>query len=206
MRLLICTILGLLYSNLYAQKNELGLYRKAYQYINDSIVQPKNINDEELHIFCSKYIEGVKLNYQVGPHVANVVIQNGRGLPFEDIFRKNYSYEIDCCIRNLRLGGKDCPVVNQYTDSLTQFWSGYQIISKDSILNTIQPLISTQRNGFIIFFSDVYKNTLSAELQLLCKGYGNVPGGQGSPLSIFFIFNYEGEISEVYSGHSIHYQ
>lgn len=72
------------------------------------------------------------------------------------------------------------------------------------ISQSIDELPSTKKDGYQVFFSDVYENTLAAELKSFCVPYDK-GGWQGGSNIYFFVFNDLGDILDVYSGETIHY-
>lgn len=76
--------------------------------------------------------------------------------------------------------------------------------NNSEIEKTLKEIISKRKDGHIVFFSDIYKKTLAAEVKSFCLPYDEF-AWFGSSTSFYFIFNEQGEIEQVYSGITIHY-
>ena len=90
------------------------------------------------------------------------------------------------------------------TDSLNIFWKDYVPKDTKEMVILLNDLISDKKYGYQVFFSDVYKNTIAAEIKSFCAPY-DLTAWQGSSTSYFFVFNSEGKIAAIYSGRTIHY-
>ena len=75
---------------------------------------------------------------------------------------------------------------------------------ENKISESLKEFISNKKDGYQVFFSDIYKRTLAAELKGFCLPYDEGTW-MGSSTSFYFVFNEEGNLEEVYSGISIHY-
>lgn len=120
-----------------------------------------------------------------------------------DLVDKKYKFSNDC-LRALRMGTQDCEISNQVQDSLRIFWSEYKMKDTNEISNALKGLLSDKKDGYQVFFSDIYRNTLAAELMDFCLPY-NETTWMGHSTSFYFGFNEKGDIKEVFSGVSIHY-
>ena len=74
----------------------------------------------------------------------------------------------------------------------------------NEISESLKEFISNKKDGYQVFFSDIYKRTLAAELKGFCLPYDETIW-MGSSTSFYFVFDEGGKIEEVYSGISIHY-
>lgn len=187
-----------------AQIQESEFYKTAYNYLNDSIIKLNHVDAETLAKNCNECcVTGINLKFDSELHVANRFIKNDQGFPIGDFINKKYNFSKDC-LRAIRLGTRECDLSNQVRDSLKTFWESYRMKDKKEISESLKDLISNKKDGFQVFFSDIYKGTLAAELKSFCLPYDEKMW-QGSSTSFFFVFNKEGKIEEVYSGISIHY-
>ena len=146
---------------------------------------------------------GPKLKFDSELQVANRFIKNNSRFPHKDLIAKKYNFSKEC-LDALRMGIRDCELANEVMDSLDVFWESYKMKSKSEINEILKELISAKKDGFQVFFSDIYKNTIAAEIKTFCVPY-NRQMWMGSSVSFFFIFNDKGEIDEIYSGITVHY-
>jgi hypothetical protein len=198
----ILLFIGFLGSN--AQSRENILYEKAYHFLNDSIVKIKFDKPQTFAENCNECcVKGTKLKFESELQVANKFIENYHGFPFSDLIKKKYSLSEEC-IQAIRIGSEQCKLANQVQDSLKIFWSSYKMQHEMEISKALKNLISTKKDGYQVFFSDIYQNTLAAELMSFCTPFDKTVW-MGNSTSFFFIFNDEGNIEQVYSGITINY-
>ena len=190
-------------STVSSQVEEKDLYLLAYDYLNDSTVEGRSFDEKAFRKDCSKYyrVRGRRLKYEADLQVAGRFIQNNRGFPLCDLLKRNYKVEVSC---PYAIGSGKFPLLNQVQDSLKVFWAEYEMKSDNEISEVLGELISEKKDGLVVFFSDIYKNTLMAEVMPFCQPYER-DRWMGHSNSYYFIFNDNGEIEEVYSGVVIHY-
>ncbi|KXX67453.1 hypothetical protein [Flammeovirga sp. SJP92] len=71
----------------------------------------------------------------------------------------------------------------------------------------VKHLPSNRKDGYQVFFSDIFNNTLSAEVKSFCLPYDHdLNSWKGSSTFFFFVFDHQGKIKEVYSGETVHYE
>lgn len=177
------------------------MYRKAYDYLNDSIIKVKYEDDKSLRISCKQYVRGAKLKFDNDLQVASKFIKNDRGFPLCDLLKSKYNVTESCVYA---IGSGEFKLTKQVQDSLKMFWRDYQIKNNSEIEMPLKEIMSKRKDGHVVFFSDIYKNTLAAEVKSFCLPYDEVTWF-GSSTSFYFIFNQQGEIEQVYSGITIHY-
>ncbi len=195
-------ILSILYVS--AQVSDIEMYQKAYNYLNDSVLKVEYQVIDSFTRNCNAHIIGGKKHkYDSELQVANKFIEIHRGFPMSDFVKQNYNLDKDCW-QALRMGTHQCELVNHITDSLDVAWSAYHMKEKASITEILKPLLSEKKDGFQVFFSDIYKNTLVAELKAFCNNYDETEW-YGSSTIFYFVFNSLGEIERVYSEEVIHY-
>ncbi|MBB3699582.1 hypothetical protein KMW28_24355 [Flammeovirga yaeyamensis] len=210
-RIILFILLGLFHMNkAKGQVKNSDFYVKAYNYLNDSIIKTDDIKN--LVIGCEGLVyklkangksKKVKLKFNNNLQVAEKYNNHKKGFPLEDYVRKKYNLS-DECIKALRLGTRTCSEVNNIKDSLFIFWEDYSMKSEKEIRSLLSELPSDRKDGYQVFFSDIFKNTLSAELKSFCTPYDSSTW-QGSSTFFFFVFDEKGIIKEVYSGKTIHY-
>ena len=187
-----------------AQIREIDLYQTAYDYLNDSIVKLKYEDINEFSKNCKECcVKGIDLKFDPNLQVASRFIENNYGFPLKDLVGKKYNFSSDC-LRAIRMGTRDCASANRVQDSLEVFWSKYKMKNRNKISQSLKGLVSDKKDGYQVFFSDIYKNTLAAELKEFCSPYDQSMW-MGSSTSFYFVFNDKGEIKEVFSGVSIIY-
>ncbi len=177
------------------------MYATAYNYLNKSTKSIGLGTNKELTDNCNQIIKGAKLEFKKELQVASKFIENYRGFPICDFLKRRYKMTENCVYA---LGSGKFELAEHVQDSLELFWKNYQMKTNSKITETMEGLISEEKAGFIVFFSDIYKNTLAAEVKSFCLPYDRTTW-QGSSISFYFIFNDTGDILEVYSGVSIHY-
>ncbi|MCB0497178.1 MAG: hypothetical protein KDC79_13645 [Cyclobacteriaceae bacterium] len=177
------------------------LYVVAYKYLEDSIIGDNRDFKNSLVKDCGGTVDGYQHEYDSKLHVADKFIANSRGFPLCDLLKRKYKIQESC---TYALGSGRFELTKNVEDSLTTFWNDYKMKSKDQIRKPIENLISEKKIGYQVFFSDVYKNTIAAEIMVFCAPYDETMW-LGSSTSFYFVFNEKGEIKEVYSGISIHY-
>ncbi|BDD05580.1 hypothetical protein [Aureibacter tunicatorum] len=194
------------------QTKEADLYKAAYDYLNDSIVKSKFVDAKTLAKNCSYRSITIKANgkqvntkfkFNSELQVAYEFNDHRRGFPIENFIKSKLTLSKDC-LTALRMNTRTCDEVNYLSDSLETFWQDYEMKSYEKIKESLKNLPSKRKDGFQVFFSDIYKNTLSAEIDGFCAPYDKVKR-VGAPLFFFFVFNDQGEIIEVYSGKTMHY-
>lgn len=185
----------------FGQTHESKMYLTAYAYLNDSIISVKYGTAKDLRDDCRQTVKGQNLRFSNRLQVANRFIENDWGFPLCDLLKKKYKVT-ESCVYALRSGQFE--LTKYVEDSLRIFWDFYEMKSKSSIMGSLEGIISERKDGFVVFFSDIYKNTLAAEIKSFCLPYDTMPWF-GSSTSFFFVFNEDGEVDEVYSGVSIHY-
>jgi hypothetical protein len=190
----------------FAQIDEKELYKKAYNYLNDSIVKLKHpsIKDEIANIDgCSFYAKGYEFNFDSELQVANRFIENNLGFPYTNFMIKKYKLSKKC-IKALKNGKVKCELINRVKDSLALFWKEYKMKDTSEISKLVKDLKSLRKDGYQVFFSDIYKNALLAEVKSFCFPYDK---GIWLGMSTFFylIFSDKGEIEEIYYGKTIAY-
>lgn len=199
---LFLTFITLTFSSLlFGQVNERDMYQLAYNYLNDSIIQSNFGDAKSLRNDCKRTVKGVRLRFEDDLQVANKFIRNDWGFPLCDLLKQKYKITESCVHA---LGSGRFELTNQVRDSLDNFWTNYEMKSQIEIMNSLDGLISARKDGFQVFFSDVYNNTIAAEFKAFCLPYDEI-AWFGSSTSYFFIFNEQGEIEQVYSGTSMHY-
>ena len=196
---------GLTHSlDLNAQIQESDLYKTAYNYLSDSVIKVNHPEAKRFAKNCNECcVKGIKLKFDSELQVANRFIKNDEGFPIRDLIDKKYNFSKDC-LRAIRMGIRDCELSNQVQDSLKTFWASYKTKTNDGISESLKEFISNKKDGYQVFFSDIYKRTLAAELKGFCLPY-NETMWMGSSTSFYFVFDEEGKIEEVYSGISNHY-
>ena len=186
------------------QLDENELYQTAYNYLNDSIIKSNYVDVKTLAKNCSSCcVKGKKLKFIPDLQVACRFIENNRGFPIGDLVAKKYDFSSDC-LHALRMGTRECQLANQVRDSLESFWLSYEMKPDNEIAKSLGELISNRKDGYQVFFSDIYKNTLAAEVKSFCLPYDEIMW-MGSSTMFFFIFDVKGKIADIYSGRTIHY-
>lgn len=183
----------------FGQPKESEMYRAAYQYL-DSINKLER-TARALRDDCQQYVQGTKLRFKDNLQVASKFIENDRGFPLCDLLKRKYGMKESCVYA---LGSGESELTKHVQDSLMFFWQDYQMRSESSILESLRGIGSKRKDGFLVFFSDIYKNTLAAEVKSFCRPYDKIDW-QGSSTSYFFVFNSKGVITEVFSGIETHY-
>ncbi|WP_345373565.1 hypothetical protein [Algivirga pacifica] len=192
-----------------AQTQPSVLYEKAYDYLNDSIVKIQYVDSKTFADHCEdccvRRANGrrARLKFESELQVAYKFNEIRRGFPIEDYIKRNYNLSHECIVA-LRMGLNTCEEVNEIIDSLSVFFGDYTMKDEDEIIGSLQALPSKRKDGYQVFFSDIYKNTLSAELMSFCTPY-DTGAWYGRSTFFFFIFDEGGEIKEIYSGQPIHY-
>ena len=187
-----------------AHLDEKDLYRKAYNHLNDSIVKITHVGPKTLAANCSECcVKGVELNFSPELQVAPKFIANNYGFPIIDLAEKKYGLS-ENCLQSLRMNTRKCEKANKVLDSLDFFWKDYKMNDKTNISKSLERLISSRKDGYLVFFSDVYRNTLAAEVGEFCLPYDKSVW-QGSSTIYYFVFSVDGTIEEIYSGATIHY-
>ena len=185
-----------------AQISELELYKSAYNYLNDSIIK---VNYPDVKAFANNCneccVKGIKLRFNSKLQVANKFIENNRGFPLCDLLKKKYRTTESCVYL---LGSGESELTDQVQDSLNVFWGTYKMKKSSEISNSIKKLITKRKDGYQVFFSDIFQNTLAAEIKGFCLPYDEITW-MGSSTSFYFIFDEKGNIQEIYSGIEIHY-
>ena len=193
----ILSLLLLITFNAYVQINEVELYRKAYNYLQEKVaIDAKTFNKN-----CERIVKGAKVKIQPNLQVASKFIDNNRGFPLCDLLKKKYKITESCVYA---IGSGEFELTTHVQDSLQQFWKNYDSNKKIQLNNLLTDMISKNKDGFQVFFSDIYENTLAAEVKSFCIPYDE-DYWYGSSTSYFFVFNDESELIEVYSGITIHY-
>ena len=187
-----------------AQIQESDLYKTAYNYLNDSIIKVNHADAKTFAKNCNECcVKGIKLKFDSELQVAFRFIKNNQGFPMSDLIDKKYNFSKDC-LRAIRMGTRECELSNQVQDSLKTFWEAYKMKDDNEISESLKEFISNKKDGYQVFFSDIYKRTLAAELKGFCLPYDETIW-MGSSTSFYFVFDEGGKIEEVYSGISIHY-
>jgi len=205
-RILLATLLlsGLLPNKqVAAQVSNAELYQAAYSYLNDSVL---HLDGKRLDVFydnCSRIVVGAKQHFEPYLQVATRRINHYRGFPISDFVIKKYGLTGEC-LAAIRMGIRTCDLANHIQDSLAAWWEEYVPGQNGDIQVDFAGLPSKSKMGHQVFFSDIYKNSLMAELDSFCSPYDQ-GSRYGAPTFFFFVFNSEGEIQEVYSGKTIHY-
>ncbi|GEM_PF-3021012 len=190
--------------NCFSQIQEADFYEKAYIYLNDSILKNDFTTASKLAQACNECcLTGIALKFKPELQVANKFIQNNHGFPYNDFAIKKYDLSDDC-LRSLRMGVRDCELANQVLDSLDRFWLDYKMKSDDEIRFALENLLSDTKDGYQVFFSDIYRSTLAAELKEFCLPFDEGMW-MGASTLFFFVFDENGEIKQVYSGRTIYY-
>jgi len=188
----------------FAQVQKADLYKKAYKYLNDSILKNDYPSASILAKNCNECcVTGKTMNFKANLQVAKKFIENNHGFPYNDFAIKKYNFSDDC-LRSWRLGIRDCELGNYVLDSLDRFWENYEMKKDGEIIEYLKDLPSDSKDGYQVFFSDIYENTIAAELKSFCLPYDETIW-MGSSTSFYFIFNDLGEIEDIYSGTTIHY-
>lgn len=195
---------ALLSTSASAQTTDRELYEAAYAYLNDSILRHDYASTQELAKNCNHCcVKGIKLAFESELQVANRFINLTRHFSFKDYSQQHYDLSRRCR-RALRMGTKGCKLVNHLLDSINTFWSDYEMKPEPQIAKELEGLASESKDGYQVFFSDVYKNTLAAEVKGFCSPYDKSPWF-GSSRSFYFVFDKNGEIKKVYSGQMVIY-
>jgi hypothetical protein len=199
----ILILLGLIKSlEAKAQISELELYKSAYNYLNDSIIKVNYADVKAFAKNCNECcVKGIKLRFKSKLQVANKFIENDRGFPLCDLLKKKYRTTESCVYL---LGSGESELTNHVQDSLRVFWGPYKMKENSEISKSIKKLISKKKDGYQVFFSDIFQNTLAAEIKGFCLPYDETIW-MGSSTSFYFIFDEMGNIQEIYSGKEIHY-
>jgi hypothetical protein len=190
------------------QIKDADLYKEAYQYLNDTILKPGSVqalaNGCEQHVRVAKKKKfGFKFDAKL--QVAAKFINHQQNFPLDDFVMKKYRLSRDCLMQ-LRTRSRRCAEANRITDSLSVFWSDYAMKPNEEIKSSLASLPSNRKDGYQVFFSDVYKNTLCAEVHSFCRPYDTEGAWYGSSTMFFFIFDEQGKIKEVYAGVMKYYQ
>lgn len=195
-------ILGIVlsYSLSFGQVKETEIYKAAYNYL-DSIRNLEFGNAKILSADCKQTVQKSNVKFKDKLQVASKFIENDWGFPLCDLLKKKYTMTENCVYA---LGSGKCELTRHVQDSLEVFWKDYKMKSKSVIEESLTGIASKRKDGFLVFFSDIYKNTLAAEVKSFCLPYDKT-SWQGSSTSFFFVFDNKGVIKEVYSGISIHY-
>ncbi len=195
-------IILLTFSNsLFGQLNEYDKYQLAYNFLNDSIIKVNYGDAKTLRNDCKKFVKGVKLKFEDELQVSSKFIENDWGFPLCDLLKTKYKISESCVYA---LGSGELDLTKHIQDSLKIFWANYEVKTQDELTTSLKGLISNRKDGYQVFFSDVYNNTLAAEVKSFCLPYDEV-AWFGSSTSFYFVFNQQGEIEQVYSGVTIHY-
>ena len=179
------------------QKNEIELYRKAYSYLERTV----EIDVKTFRQNCELSIVNKKIKIQPKLQVASKFITNDRGFPLCDLLQKKYKVTESCVYA---IGSGKFEITKQVQDSLQTFWKNYDSKKLQQMDKILDPMISSEKIGYQVFFSDIYENTIAAEVKSFCSPYDKFPW-YGSSISYYFVFDDNDEIIEIYSGISIHY-
>src|SRR5688572_6097855 len=186
----------------FGQVEEIKFYQTAYNYLSDSVVKKNYPDVKTLAKNCIECcIKGAEVEFDFKLQVSEKFIRNDRGFPMCDLLKRKYQMNESCAVA---LGSGTVELTKQVQDSLKIFWKNYKMKQKSDLLKILKDMVSNKKDGYQVFFSDVHKNTLAAELKSFCLPYDEAIWF-GSSTSFFFIFNQDGEIEEVYSGETIHY-
>ena len=195
--LLIITFIFVSNSSLFGQTSKLEFYKKSYDYLQKEIkIDTKAFQDD-----CKQVVAGAKVKIKPKLQVASKFNGISRGFPLCDLLQKKYKIQESCVYA---LGSGEFRLTYHVEDSLKNFWKDYKPEDPKELQKIIGPLISTRKNGYQIFFSDVYKNTLAAEVKSFCLDYDQFMWFGGSTF-YYFVFNENKEIIEVYFGETINY-
>lgn len=187
----------------FGQTEDKVLYESAYNYLN-SFIKKEFVSKTVFEKSCNKGLNGgQKVRIPEDLQVASKFIKNGRGFPLKDYVQKKYNFSLDT-LRLILMGVRKGELATQVLDSLDNFRKDYRMKDESMILKSLNGMISDIKIGHQVFFSDIYKNTLSAEVMGFCIPYDQ-DDWTGVSTSFFFTFNNEGELEEVYYGKSIHY-
>ncbi|MFT7035916.1 MAG: hypothetical protein ACJA2S_004440 [Cyclobacteriaceae bacterium] len=85
------------------------------------------------------------------------------------------------------MGIRECKFANRVEDSLTLFWEGYEMKDHNQIFQQVKPLTSNKEDGYQVFFSDIYKRTLAAELKSFCSPYKKYYWQGSSTIYYFYL-------------------
>jgi hypothetical protein len=185
-----------------AQIEEIELYKAAYNYLSDSIIKKSYPNVNDFARGCNECcVKGIKLKFHSKLQVADKFIENNRGFPLCDVLKKKYGVTESCVYL---LGSGKSKLADQVQDSLELYWESYKMKRKLEIATSIKKLLSKRKDGYQVFFSDVFQNTIAAEIKGFCLPYDETMW-MGSSTSFYFVFDELGNIREVYSGIVIHY-
>ncbi len=192
-------------TSLKAQTSEAELYQTAYDYLNDSILTKYYVSAEQLAQDCSRnIISKRKPEYSASLQVADRFIKINSQFPLRDFVSRNYNLSEDCLL-DIRMGIGKCQDANRIRDSLNTFWSEYESKGAEQLSQMTAHLPSDRKDGFQVFFSEIYKNTLAAELKSFCLSYSSKWSWMGPSKSFYFVFNAQGKIKEVIWGTVVHY-
>jgi hypothetical protein len=172
------------------------MYRAALRYLDKSVVRDPNFISQCKECCTNALRAG--LNDDL--HVADRFVPNNQHLPLCDFLERKYQMPGNC--QTIMRGSSAS--VGRVQDSLNVFWADYQMQSQDTIAAALADIISPLKDGYQIFFSDIYKNTLAAEVKAFCVPYDRKPWTGGS-VSFYFVFNEHGDLQEIYSGVTARY-
>lgn len=187
-----------------AQNKETEYYRSAIEYLND-YVYSKKVDNSIFEKNCLARTKGLtKLDVPSGIQIAERFIRNDHAFPLEAMVNVKYNISKDC-LRDLRMRIYNCPVNLQIKDSLNHFWSDYRPKSFHEMKSTLSSLVNFGESGYVVFFSDLHKNGLAAELMSFCTSYKSNTTWQGASTIFYFVFDDQGNVEEVYSGKGVSY-
>jgi hypothetical protein len=173
-----------------AQPSPDKLYREALRYLDKSVIRDPNFIGQ-CKACCTNML---RKDLDDDLHVAGRFVPNNQHLPLCDLVKRKYQVT-DCqAVKN-----GNSAIVRHVQDSLATFWEGYQMQPQGALSDVLSDLISPYKDGYVVFFSDIYKNTLAAEVKAFCVPYDKKPWTGGS-ISFYFVFNESGNLEEIYSG------
>lgn len=197
--LILFTLLFISASQVYGQTDTLSLYRQAYQYLNDSIVKKKFAAPKKFESDCNSLIKGKKVRISPDLQVAHQFIKHGWGFPICEFVQEKYNYNGHCGTFSIH----EYELKNHVLDSLKNYYKDYTF-NEEIVRKTLRGFTGKKENGHQVFFSDYYKNALTAEMMTFCQSY-KTEGWWGASTSFYFIFDDNNKLIEVYSGQVIHY-
>ncbi|WP_422004394.1 hypothetical protein [Roseivirga pacifica] len=159
-------------------QNTKGYVKQLLSYPNckvilesDTLIKPMN-NDQELLI-------------------SSLLIRNEPDNVLCSILKEDYGIKESC----VRVIGLDYDVAISALDSMRDVYENYhgeELMGFEGA--------DEAKTGFMVYFSDFYKNSLYTEVRYACYDVNDRNRWQGISLAFYFLLNSAGDIKKVYTG------
>jgi hypothetical protein len=174
------------------------VYQKAYDFISKDSTKAAFINHLYEYPPCILVQENVTIKKPIFSEnevfVSVIKVANTPFLVLCSILKQDYSLEESCS----KVIGLDYPLVEHVRDSINSVYQTYHLDEDDMVLKT--PSLEVRDEGFLIFFSDVFKNTVYAELRYICDPKQRRVDWRGESIIFYFVFDEQINITKVLRG------